>query len=218
MTGRSVYHGACGLGARRPSDPNLRAPSPTPERVTPGISWHTESVSLLKWLGIDSGDPGPPTDSVAEIEKALTNLEPARARYIACFAYILGRAARADHEISPAEADAMTRIVAERGNLPPDQAALVVRLAQDQGLRYGGTEDFIVTRQFAEIADRAQKLALVDCLLAVSAADEAIGTVEDNEVRRIVNEIRLEHADFIAARAAYQRHLSVLRKPGTESG
>ena len=175
-------------------------------------------MSLLKWLGIDSGDSGPATDSVAEIEKALTNLEPARARYIACFAYILGRVARADHDVSPVEADAMARIVAERGNLPADQAGLVVRIAQDQGLRHGGTEDFIVTRQFAEIANRDQKLALLDCLLAVSAADDAIGTVEDNEVRRIVSEIRLEHSDFIAARTAYQRHLNVLRKPEVEEG
>jgi uncharacterized tellurite resistance protein B-like protein len=183
----------------------------TPRFVTRRVSCHTEPVSLLKWLGIESGDPDP-TDSVAQIEKALTDLEPQRARFIACFAYILGRVARADHEITPSEAEAMTRIVAERGNLPPDQAALVVRLAQDEGLRHGGTEDFIVTRQFAEIADRTQKLALLDCLLAVSAADESIETIEDNEVRRIVSEIRLEHADFIAARAAYQRQLRVLRK------
>ena len=74
-----------------------------------------------------------------------------------------------------------------------------------------------MTRQFAEIADRAQKLALLDCLLAVSAADDSIGTVEDNEVRRIVSEIRLEHADFIAARTAYQRQLRVLRKPDVKS-
>jgi len=174
-------------------------------------------VSLLKWLGIDSGESDS-TDSVAEIEKALTDLEPERARFIACFAYILGRVARADHEITPPEADAMTRIVAERGNLPADQAALVVRLAQNEGLRHGGTEDFIVTRQFAEIADRAQKLALLDCLLAVSAADDAIGTVEDNEVRRIVSEIRLEHADFIAARAAYQQQLRVLRRSDPKEG
>lgn len=186
--------------------------------MTRRVSWHTEPVSLLKWLGIESGDPDP-TDSVAQIEKALTDLEPHRARFIACFAYILGRVARADHEITPSEAEAMTRIVAERGNLPPDQAALVVRLAQDEGLRHGGTEDFIVTRTFAEIADRAQKLALLDCLLAVSAADESIETIEDNEVRRIVSEIRLEHADFIAARAAYQRQLRVLRKrEETEEG
>lgn len=173
-------------------------------------------MSLLKWLGIDSGD-GDPTDSVAQIERALTDLDPDRARFIACFAYILGRVARADHEITPPEAAAMIRIVAERGHLPDDQAALVVRLAQDEGLRHGGTEDFIVTRQFAEIADRTQKLALLDCLLAVSAADDSIGTVEDNEVRRIVSEIRLEHADFIAARAAYQRQLRVLQKPDVKS-
>ena len=73
-------------------------------------------MSLLKWLGIDSGDSDP-TDSVAQIEKALTDLEPDRARFIACFAYILGRVARADHEITPSEADAM--IAHRRRARPP---------------------------------------------------------------------------------------------------
>ena len=92
----------------------------------------------------------------ARPERALSDLEPARARYLACFAYILSRVARADHEVADAESHLLAQIVAERGGLPIEQAALVVRIAATEGLRHGGTEDFIVTREFAGIADRGR--------------------------------------------------------------
>jgi uncharacterized tellurite resistance protein B-like protein len=168
-------------------------------------------MSILRWLGLE-GDDAAAVDSVGEIEKALSNLEPARARYLACFAYILSRVARADHDVADDESRLMEQIVAGRGGLPIEQAALVVRIATGEGLRHGGTEDFIVTREFSAIADRGQKLALLDCLFAVSAVDRTIQTVEDNEIRQIANELKLEHADFIAARSAHVEHLRVLKK------
>ena len=170
-------------------------------------------MSLLKWLGLEN-EASARVDSVAEIERALTEMDPADARYLACFAYILHRIARADHDISDAERDLIQQLVAEHGGLPQDRAALVARIAQTEGLRHGGTEDFIVTREFAGIATRDQKLALLDCLFAVSASDESIRTVEDNEIRRVASEIRLDHADYIKVRAAHVHHLQS-RKPRT---
>ena len=170
-------------------------------------------MSLLKWLGLEN-EASARVDSVAEIERTLTEMDPADARYLACFAYILHRIARADHDISDAERDLIQQLVAEHGGLPQDRAALVARIAQTEGLRHGGTEDFIVTREFAGIATRDQKLALLDCLFAVSASDESIRTVEDNEIRRVASEIRLDHADYIKVRAAHVHHLQS-RKPRT---
>jgi uncharacterized tellurite resistance protein B-like protein len=92
--------------------------------------------------------------------------------------------------------------------LPPDRAALVVRIAKTEGLRHGGTEDFIVTREFDSLASREQKLALLDCLFAVSASDRAIRTIEDNEIRRVASELKLDHADYIAVRTAHVEHLA----------
>jgi uncharacterized tellurite resistance protein B-like protein len=169
-------------------------------------------MSILRWLGLETAGGAAPVDSVGEVEKALSGLEPSRARYLACYAYILSRVARADQEVGDAESGLMAQIVAERGGLPIEQAALVVRIATSEGLRHGGTEDFIVTREFAGLADRGQKLALLDCLFAVSAVDRTIDTVEDNEIRRIASELKLEHADFIAARSAHLEHLRVLKK------
>jgi uncharacterized tellurite resistance protein B-like protein len=172
-------------------------------------------MSILRWLGLDSREAEHGhVDSLGEIEKALTDLAPSQARFIAGFAYILSRVAGADHHISDGESALMERLVAERGHLSPEQAVLVVRIAKAQSQRHRGTEDFIVTREFASIATREQKLALLDCLFAVSSSDSSIRTIEDNEIRRVASELKLEHADFIAVRAAHTTHLEVLRDPG----
>lgn len=167
-------------------------------------------MSLRRWLGLSQDVEDTAESGLAEVEAALGDLDPASARYIACFAYILGRVARADHHVTADESAEMERLVAERAGLPRSQAALVVKIATAHGLRHGGTEDFLVTREFARIADREQRLALLGCLFDLSSSDRSIVMLEDNEVRRIASELKLEHADFIAARAAYLRHLKVL--------
>ncbi len=167
-------------------------------------------MSLRRWLGLPDDAADAALGGVDDIERTLAGLEPERARYIACFAYILGRVARADHQITDEEAAEMERLIADRTGLPASQAGLAARMATAHGVRHGGTEDFLVTREFARITTRDERLALLDCLFALSSADRSIVTLEDNEVRRITSELKLEHADFIHARTAYLQHLKVL--------
>jgi uncharacterized tellurite resistance protein B-like protein len=156
---------------------------------------------------------GAETDTVRKITEALDRLEPQRARYLAAFAYILGRVARIDLQIDPREKTTMERIVMEQGALPEAQAIIVVQMAKTQSQLFGGTEDYLVTREFAKIAALEDKLRLLDCLFTVSAADNSIETVEDNEIRRISQELGLEHRDFIAARLKFRDRLAVLQHP-----
>jgi uncharacterized tellurite resistance protein B-like protein len=154
-----------------------------------------------------SGD----TETVRKIVDALDRLEPERARYLAAFAYILSRVARADLQVSPEETRAMERIVAEQGGLPDEQAIIVVQIAKYQNLLFGATENFLVTREFNGISTREQKMALLDCLFGVAAAETLISSAEDNEIRKIARELNLEHHDFIAVRSRYRDRLAVLK-------
>ena len=142
---------------------------------------------------------------------ALDQLEPERARFIAAFGYLLGRVANADMRISPEETRAMERIVMEYGGLPEEQALIVVQMAKERTQLFGATENFLVTREFDRIATREQKLALLDCLFAVSAAEDDISLVEDNEIRQIASELHLDHPDFIRVRSAWADRLKVLK-------
>jgi len=151
------------------------------------------------------------SDTIHKISQAIDRLPPQRAQYIAAFAFILGRVANADHDISPEETAEMERIVERVGGLPEEQAVLVVQIARAQHALFGATENFVVTQQFNELATKAQKQALLHCLFAVSSSDHSISVKEDNEVRAISRELRLDHSDFIAARSIYREHLSVLQ-------
>lgn len=148
--------------------------------------------------------------TIRKISEAMDKLPPERAKYVATFAFILGRVANADMEISSEEIAAMERIVELDGGLPKAQAVLVVLIAVGQHRLFGETENYSVTQEFNQLATRDQKKALLHCLFAVSSSDQAISTVEDNEIRAISKELRLDHSDFIEARALYREHLNVL--------
>lgn len=176
--------------------------------------WQT----LLRTLGLDvedsaaAGAGAAADDALDPVARTLQEMEPADARYVAAFAYLLSRAAHADHHLADAERAAMERLIAERADLPPDRARLVVELATAQSMAVRGTQDFVVSREFARIATAAQKSALIDCLFAVSAADQAIITAEDNEIRRVASEIGVEHPEFVSIRQRYRDRLAVLQR------
>jgi uncharacterized tellurite resistance protein B-like protein len=168
--------------------------------------------SLHAWLGVDV----PERQDVAEKQafaplretlEALDHLEPDRARYLAAFAYLLGRVAHADQHVSPEETSAMEALVREQVQLSQDQAMVVVQLAKTSNLLFGGTANFLVAREFSGLATHEQKLALMRCLFAVSAADESISLAEEGELHRIAKELGIDHASLVALRVAHQRHL-----------
>jgi uncharacterized tellurite resistance protein B-like protein len=171
-----------------------------------GIIVRVPLKSIRAWLGVDSPD----THEFAPLREtlqALDHLEPDRARYLAAFAYLLGRVAHADQDVSAEETRAMEALVLEQGQLSQDQAMFVVQLAKTSNLLFGGTANFLVAREFSNLASYDQKLALMRCLFALSATDEAISTAEESEIHRIANELRIDHPDLVALRVAHRRNL-----------
>ena len=139
-------------------------------------------------------------------------MEPERARYLASFAFILSRVANADLDISEPETHEMERQVMAWGNLPEEQAILVVQIAKHQSRLFGGTENFSVTKLYKELTQPAQREALLHCLFAVSAADDSVSVVEENEIWKIATELGITHSEYVAIRTAYRDKREVLRK------
>jgi uncharacterized tellurite resistance protein B-like protein len=163
--------------------------------------------ALRAWLGLDPAEEPREPAPLRETLEALEHLEPERARFLAAFAYILGRVAHADRHVSPEETRAMEAIVRDEGQLAQDQAAVVVKLATTSNLLFGGTADFLVAREFSTLATYAQRLSLLRCLFALSSIDDSISIAEEGELHRIANELRIDRADLVALRVAHQRHL-----------
>jgi uncharacterized tellurite resistance protein B-like protein len=172
--------------------------------------------SLIRsWLGI----PEPAADDHSALRAlldALDRLEPAKARYLAQFAYLLGRVAHADQHVSPEEIRIMEELVAREGSLPQDQAILVVGLARTSNLMFGGTDNFLVAREFASETTHEQRIALLRCLFAVSIAEGHISIAEEREIQRIARELKIEAADLVALRLEHRDHLPGLSNRSKE--
>ncbi|HEY2776154.1 MAG TPA: TerB family tellurite resistance protein [Candidatus Binatia bacterium] len=169
-------------------------------------------MSILRMFGHTApSSSSADTQTVRKIVASLDAMDPERARFIAAFAFLLCRVARTDLVISDEEAREMERIVMEKGGLSEEQAVLVLQIAKSQEALFGGTENFLVTREFSKLATRDEKLALLDCLFAVSAADQSISTAEDNEIVRICAELQLPREEVVNARSRYREYLAVLK-------
>ena len=176
-------------------------------------------MTLLDFLGFSktpstpAAAPAAPgdTDTIRRIVKALQSLDADKARRIAAFAFILSRVANADMEISEEETREMERIVMHWGGLPEDQAVLVVQIARHQNILFGGTDNFIVTREFKNSASPQEKEELLHCLFAVSAADDSISSVEEGTISQIAGELGLSREELIAVRSQYRDKRAVMK-------
>ena len=178
-------------------------------------------MSILKMLGLNSsgtdrGATAAERDTVRKIVDELNDLPPEHARLVATFAFILSRVAHADLQISADETRSMEQLVVDKGGLPEAQAMIVVQMAKTQNLLFGGTDNFSVTKEFGKLSSRDQRLALLRCLFAVSAADDSISTVESSEIRQITEELGLDRSDFTELRSEFREQLAVLKPPQAE--
>ncbi len=179
-----------------------------------------------RFLGLDRrpdprlpvGDAAAPLpDSAAETATArrivarLEALPPEEARFLACFAYVMSRTANADFNISDEETALMERFSIEHGGLDHAQAVLVVEMAKIQARVNGGTEDFVVTREFRSISTPEQRLALLRCCFAIGAVDGTISAAEAGTINEIARELDLELNDVNAVRAEFHDQLSAVQ-------
>ena len=173
-------------------------------------------MSILDFLGLGakrSGHEAPARLSTAmeHVVERLENMPTKEAEWTAAFAMVMARAARADFEISPEEASAIERLLEQYGGLDPDQASLVAEMVTKRNLLLGAGDDYLATREFRRIAREGGQDKVLYCLFAVSAADDSISLVEEEEIRQVASELGIEHAEFTAARAKFREKRAVLR-------
>ena len=173
-------------------------------------------MSLLRFLGIGKDEPAAAgageTRSVREIAAKLERLPAETARFLAGFAYVLARVAHADLEIADAEAEAMRHAVRDLAGLSPDEAELVVEIAKSQARLLGGTENYVVTREFRKASTPEQKSRLLACLYAVTAADGTISTAESREIANVAEELGFTRAEANALRSHYREQLAEFQR------
>jgi uncharacterized tellurite resistance protein B-like protein len=160
----------------------------------------------------DDAEPVPgsaaETATARRIVARLEALAPDEARYLACFAYVMSRAAQADFDISDAETAVMEQFAVQFGGLDEAQAVLVIQMAKLQARVHGATEDFVVTREFRGVSSHEQRLALLRCCFAIGAEDGVITAEEAAVVNEIARELDIEREEVNAIRADFHEMLS----------
>ena len=158
------------------------------------------------------------TATARRIVARLEALPPDEARYLACFAYVMSRAAAADFDISDEETALMEQFAIQFGGLDSSQAVLVVQMAKVQARVQGATEDFVVTREFRDISTPEQRVALLRCCCAIGAADGTINAEEASTVNEIARELDVERDVVNAVRAEFHEQLSAVQALRRASG
>jgi uncharacterized tellurite resistance protein B-like protein len=170
-------------------------------------------MSVLAWLGLGRRRlPEDDSDAIHRIVAELEALDPATARHLALFAFLLSRVANVDQDITAEETREMERIVEAFGGVSRSQASLVVEIAKAQNRLFGETQNFLAAREFRDLATEEQKRDLLHCLFAISAADDSISVAEEETVRSIARELLLTNEEYIAIRSAYRDKRAVLRR------
>lgn len=151
------------------------------------------------------------TETIRRITRSLEKMEPARAKKIAGFAFILSRAAHADLSISDEETGEMERQVIRWMGLPEEQAVLVVQIAKSQNILFGGTDNYVVTREFGKTTSQEEKVQLLHCLFAVTASDDSISVVEENSIDQIGRELGFTRRELVNVRSVYRDKRAVMK-------
>jgi len=159
--------------------------------------------------------PAGPAGDTATVRRIVGKLEampPDQARLIASAAYILARAANADQDISAEETAVMEAALQRDDALDEATAVLVVEMAKLQAKTVGGTEDFVVTREFRSLATDEQCLNVLRACFLIGAANGSISAEESAVANEIANELEIDDATLAALRAEFTDQMSAVQE------
>jgi tellurite resistance protein len=164
-------------------------------------------------------EPEPdPREDLASIRQAISelgSLSVDRRRFLASYAYVLVRMARADGGINDAEVERMEQAVIAAGGLPEAQSALLVALAGRMNSQYGATEDYAVTREFARMSTPQERQRLMRACVAVGVADGVLTGGEAAELYEIGRELGFGADEIDAIRDQVDPHPAESLQPQT---
>jgi uncharacterized membrane protein YebE (DUF533 family) len=158
------------------------------------------------------------TATVRRIVARLEQMPAEQARLIASAAYTLARAAHADLHISDEETAVIERELQSHGSIDEPTAVLVTEMAKLQAKTVGGTEDYVVTREFAALASEQQRMDVLRACFAVGAASGTISAEESAAVNQIANELNLDTSVVTAIRAEFHERLSAVQEVRRAAG
>lgn len=175
-------------------------------------SGHTQAADLAQTSLDAAATAAGDTASVRRIAARLEAMPTDQARLVASAAYTLARAAHADLHISAAETAVIERELQAHDAIDEATAVLVAEMAKLQARTVGGTEDFVVTREFSDLATEQQKVDVLRACFLVSAASGAISAEESAAVNQIARELDLDPDVVSGVRSEFHDLLTAVQE------
>jgi uncharacterized tellurite resistance protein B-like protein len=147
-----------------------------------------------------SGTDATGAASIRRVASELASLSPERRSFLAGYAYILVRVARADSEADPAETRRIEAAVTAAGDVSEAQAALLVALAGRTSSLYGPSEDYAVTREFARRSSPQERQRLMRACISVLVTSGPISGSETAELYEVGRELGFSAEEVNAIR------------------
>ena len=152
------------------------------------------------------------TATVRQIVARLEQLPADQARLVASAAYTLARAANADLDISDAETAVIEQELQSHDAMDEATAVLVTEMAKLQARTVGGTDNFVVTREFTALASEQQRIDVLRACFAVSAASGSISAEESAAVHEIGRELQLDPEVVNSIRAEFHERIAAVQE------
>jgi uncharacterized tellurite resistance protein B-like protein len=147
----------------------------------------------------------------AALENMLAGKPVDEIKLVAGWAGLLGRVANADMELSDEEIARIREILEKNHGLGGTLVSEVTDLLAGNRVELLSVEDHFYARMINDVAGREEKLALIESLFQVAAADDIVRQNEDATIRMISRSLFLSHDEFIEVRRKFRDKLAVLK-------
>jgi len=147
-----------------------------------------------------------------KIKELLPHEEEDKLIKTACISGLLARVATIDFEVHKNEIEQMIQSLTSWGDLTKTDAENVVKIALEEIKDLSGLENHKYCHPLNEIMKPNDRYSLLKALFSIAASDGSVDESESEEIRVICISLRLQHKDFISARASVLDNLRALRK------
>jgi uncharacterized tellurite resistance protein B-like protein len=149
---------------------------------------------------------------VASVRSHLGGADEDTVRIIAALAGLLACVAYADRDYTGREREQLRRVLSRVHGLSPAGVETIGALLDENisGLTTTSFQGYV--RDLKELTDPETRLEMLDALMELAAADDAVSTAETNLLRRTASGLGLSADDYNAVQARYRDKLSVLKR------
>lgn len=169
-------------------------------------------MALWDFLGLGKSSN---TQKLENLPSKLATLLPdlddqARAK-IAAIAGLFACVAQTDFHVSQAEKDDIANALIQWCKLSQNLANSVANLAIEEVAALASLEVHQYTNTLDKILNDEERVGLLESLFHLAASDGEVDSEESEFIRHITHGLRLDHHEFIAARATVLNHLKMLK-------